>query len=249
MNAGPHLSVQLYTVRNAISEDLDGTLDRIARLGFRTVEAYDFVGRVDEYAQAFQKFGLTPESAHAKLLGEDVARAFEAARALGVQTVIEPYIPEDRWTTPDDIVETARLLNQLVPIAQSYGVRLGYHNHSWELEHVFDGSTALELFANELDPAVVLELDTYWAAVGGQDVPSLLHRLGSRVQYLHVKDGDISKNHLAQTAVGSGRMPVLDVLAAAPTATRIVELDGFDGDIFDALADSARFLTTHGETL
>jgi sugar phosphate isomerase/epimerase len=243
------LSVQLYTVRDAIREDPYRALERIAELGFTTVEAFGFVDQVDEYARAFEKFGLTPESAHAMLLGEDVAPIFEAAAALGVRTIIDPCVPAERWTTPADISATATWLNQLAPIAESYGLRLGYHNHYWELENTFDGTTALELLANDLDPAIVLELDTYWAAVGGQDVPALLHRLGRRVQYLHVKDGDISKNNLAQTAVGSGRMPVLDVLAAAPDAARVVELDDFDGDVFDALAASAAFLTANGEDL
>jgi sugar phosphate isomerase/epimerase len=247
--ARARLSVQLYTVRDAIRADLHGALDRIARLGFTTVEAFDFVGHVDKYAQAFEKFGLTPESAHARLLGENVAPIFEAARALGVQTIIEPCVSEDRWSTRADISETATRLNQLAPVAESYGLRLGYHNHHWELHNTFDGITALELLASELDPAIVLELDTYWAAVGGQDVPSLLRRLGRRVQYIHVKDGDISKNNLAQTAVGNGRMPILDVLAASSTATRVIELDDFDGDVFDALADSAAFLTANGESL
>ncbi|MEU4197118.1 sugar phosphate isomerase/epimerase [Kribbella sp. NPDC026611] len=243
------LSVQLYTVRDAIREDLYGALARIARLGFTRVEAYDIVGHVDEYARAFDKYGLVPESAHAMMYGQDVAPIFEDAAALGVQTIIEPCVPAERWTTRADVSETARWLNQLASVAESYGLRLGYHNHYWEFDHTFDGSPALEVLASELDPAVILEVDTYWAAVGGQDVPSLLRRLGNRVQYLHVKDGDISRNSLAQTAVGSGRMPVLEVLAAAPQATRIVELDAFDGDVFEALADSATFLTANGDSL
>ena len=247
--ASPRLSVQLYTVRNAIGADIQGALERIAKLGFTTVEAFDFVGRHEEFADAFERFGLAPESAHARLVGEDVEPVFEAARILGVHTLIESMVTEDRWTTRADIAETAKRLNQIAPIAESYGIRLGYHNHHWEVQNTFDETTGLELLASDLDPAVVLEVDTYWAAVGGQDVPSLLHRLGERVQYLHVKDGDISKNNLAQTAVGNGRMPVLEVLSAAPAATRVVELDDFDGDVFDALADSVTFLVENGETL
>lgn len=248
-NPAPEVSVQLYTIRNDIRANLDRALGRIAQLGFTTVEAFDFVGRVDEYGQAFARHGLTPDSAHAGLLDVEVAPIFEAAAALGVRTIIEPSVPADRWTTRADISDTASRLNELAPLAKTYGVQLGYHNHDWEIESTFDGTTALELLANELDPEIVLEVDTYWAAVGGQDVPSLLHRLGDRVKYLHVKDGDISKNNLAQTAVGGGRMPVLEVLAAAPAATRVVELDDFDGDIFTALADSAAFLAANGECL
>jgi hypothetical protein len=77
----------------------------------------------------------------------------------------------------------------------------------------------------------------------------LLERLRERVGFIHVKDGDVSRDNLSQVGVGSGRMPVLDILAAAPHAVRVVELDDFDGDVFDALADSVAFLTANGERL
>ena len=95
----------------------------------------------------------------------------------------------------------------------------------------------------------MLEVDTYWAQVGGVPAVSLLERLGDRVRFIHVKDGDISRNNKAQVAVGGGRMPVADVLAAAPQAVRVVELDDVDGDVFEALADSITFLRSLGETL
>jgi sugar phosphate isomerase/epimerase len=89
---------------------------------------------------------------------------------------------------------------------------------------------------------VVLEIDTYWAAVGGADVPPLLQRLGPRVAALHVKDGPIDRDE-PQVAVGGGAMPVPEILAAAPDAQRIVELDTCATDLFDALAASHTYLT------
>ena len=60
------------------------------------------------------------------------------------------------------------------------------------------------MLADQLDDAVLLEVDTYWAAVGGQDVPALLGRLGDRVRYLHVKDGPVVDRDDFMTAVGAG---------------------------------------------
>ena len=82
-------------------------------------------------------------------------------------------------------------LNQAAVKAADHGLRLGYHNHDFELSSIVGGRPGLEVLADALDPAVILEVDTYWAAVGGQDVPALLGRLGDRVRYLHVKDGPI----------------------------------------------------------
>ena len=94
-------------------------------------------------------------------------------------------------------------------------------------------------------PDVVLEVDTYWAYAGGADVPALLGRLGDRVVALHVKDGDGTLDTFGQVAVGSGSLPIWDIIAAAPDALRVVELDDSAGDVFDALRDSRTYLT-HG---
>jgi sugar phosphate isomerase/epimerase len=124
----------------------------------------------------------------------------------------------------------------------AHGIQVGYHNHWFELEAVFDGRTALEWLADDLDDGVVLEVDTYWAAAGGQDVPALLGRLGDRVRFLHLKDGPLEPRE-PQVALGRGVMPVRAILDAAPSCElAVVELDSFDGDMFTALADSVAFL-------
>ena len=103
------------------------------------------------------------------------------------------------------------------------------------------------MLADALDPAVILEVDTYWAAVGGQDVPALLRRLGDRVRYLHVKDGPIgTREGDMMVAVGSGRMPVADILAACPSAEwHVVELDRCATDMLTAVGDSLAWLAAH----
>jgi len=238
------ISVQLYTVRAAIADDLPAALRRIAGIGYTTVELFDFVGREDEYAVALADAGLTASSGHARLAeAPDVAPAFAAARALGIGTLIAPHIPAERWQDRESIADSARRLNAVALRAADEGVRVGYHNHWWELESRVDGHPALEVFADLLDPRVVLEVDVYWAEVGGMPAPELLARLGERVQLLHVKDGPRSRDAEEQVAVGSGEIDIPAVLVAAPQAQRVVELDGCRGDVFDALADSLAYLT------
>ena len=89
---------------------------------------------------------------------------------------------------------------------------------------------------------MVLEVDTYWAAVGGVPAPELLGRLGERVQFLHVKDGPITDDPKAQLPAGTGAMDVPAVLAAAPDALRVIEFDDYAGDIFAGLAASLAYL-------
>ena len=168
-------------------------------------------------------------TAHGGFLDADRDEVFSAAADLGVQTLVQPYVDPARWQDPADVAAIADGLNQAAVTAAGYGLRVGYHNHHFELESKFDGRHALEVLADQLDPEVVLEVDTYWAYAGGADVPALLARLGDRVVALHVKDGDGTLNTKAQTAVGSGSLPVLDILAAAPHALRVVELDDTEG--------------------
>ena len=240
------LAVQLYTIRHALAEDPAAALSHLANLGFRTVELFDFVDQADTYADLLSERGLAAPSGHAMLIGDDAGRVFDAARKIGVQTVIQPMVEAQRWADREGLAATATALNELAKQATDHGLVVGYHNHWWELESRIGGAPALEVFVEYLDEAVVLEVDTYWAEVGGERAVDLLGRLGRRVHFLHVKDGPATKVMRDQVAVGSGSLDVLAILAAAPQALRVVELDDFAGDVFEALDDSFAYLTAHG---
>lgn len=239
------LSVQLYTVRDALSADLPGTLATIADIGFTNVELFGFVDRADEYAAALQQAGLVAPSGHARLLDageQDLERILTASVTVGLGTLIDPHVDETRWTTREDVEAIARQFNDLAPRATDHGLVLGYHNHAFEFSNRIDGTSAFEVFAGALSDDVVLELDTYWAKVGGDDPVAVLGRLGEQVRFLHVKDGDGSHDDKQQVAVGRGVMPVREIVAAAPQAQQVVELDDHDGDVVQAVRDSYAFL-------
>lgn len=238
-------SLQLYTLRDALATDFDGTMDRVAAIGYRQVEPYRFVTSVDELERTLASTGLVAPSAHVGLLSIDDQRpVFEAAVRLGIGIVIDPHVDRSLWTTADDIAATADKLNRAAQVGAEFGVTVGYHNHHFELENRIDGRFALDVLVDALDPAVVLEIDTYWAQVGGADPVELLTRLGERVVAIHIKDGDGSLDITKQVAVGAGSLPIERIIAAAPpSAIGVVELDGFDGDEFDAVTDSFAYLT------
>ena len=239
-------SLQLYTVRNAIQEDLSGTIEKVAQLGFTQVEPYNFVATANELGAALRENGLTAPSGHAPLLSQDQDEIFAAAKELGITTVIDPFIPADRWQSAEDVQATAAQLNEAAKRGAEYGVRVGYHNHQWELESIIEGRTALEYFADLLDPEVILEVDTYWVAVGGQDPVDILTKLGDRVKFIHIKDGPLTTDTKAQLPAGKGKVAVLDVIAAAKSLEAgVVEFDDYDGDIFDGIAQSLAFLNSN----
>ena len=240
------LSVQLYAVREHLAEDLPGTLRRIAQIGFSQVEPYSFTSFGNALGDALRNAGLAAPTAHTHFIGQDADADFAMASSLGIGTVIEPYIPPERWGTVGDVAAVARELNAAAEIAARHGVRIGYHNHAHELESILDGTTALELLASQLNDDIILEVDTYWAVVGGQDPVELLNRLGDRVRAIHVKDGPGTTATKDQVAVGRGSLPIREIIAAAPQALKVIELDDSRGDRFTAIADSYAFLTAEG---
>jgi len=238
----PELSVQLYTLRKALEQDFDGTLQQLADFGFTQVEPFQLVAYGDRLRAALRKSRLAAPTTHVGLLSGNQEEICQLAAELGVQTVIDPYVDPARWQTEADISEIASQLNEAAKTAARYGLTVGYHNHHFELESKISGVHALEVFADRLAPEVVLEVDTYWAYAGGADVPALLKRLGDRVVALHLKDGDGTLDTSKQVAVGSGVLPVRDFIAAAPDALRVIELDDSETDLLEAVRARRAFL-------
>ena len=236
------LSVQLYTLRAGLAADVDATLATLAGIGFRRVEPFDLLTYQDGLRDALPRHGLSAPTTHADVLGPDADAVLEAAAELGIRTVVQPWVDPGRWSTAEGIRALADDLNAASNRAAGHGLRVGYHNHHFELETRIDGRHGLEVLADHLAPEVALEVDTYWAFAGGADVPALLGRLGSRVVALHVKDGDGSLDTRRQVAVGSGVLPVRSIVDAAPDALRVVELDDTAGDLLEAVRASRAFL-------
>jgi sugar phosphate isomerase/epimerase len=242
MPVTPSIALQLYSVREAAGENLGSTLARAADIGFTQIELYNLVGWRAELERELAANGLTAPTAHAPLSNANAEEAFEAAAALGVKTLIDPMIAPERWTSLDDIALNAEQLAKHAELAKGYGLTFGYHNHFWEVENTFGGRTAMEILAEQLPAEMTLEVDAYWAAVGGADVPALLTTLGDRVRQLHIKDapavdGGLSKDRLDQLPAGQGAISWGPVLSAAPQVELlVVEFDEYRGDIFDGIA-------------
>ncbi|MBF5081202.1 sugar phosphate isomerase/epimerase [Quadrisphaera sp. INWT6] len=259
------ISVQLYTVKDAVEADLDGTVARLAGLGLDTVEAFDFVRRPAELKAAFDAHGISARTGHAFLLSDEITspdgtagalpgleETLEAAATLGLEVVIDPFTPADRWQTRESVTALAERLNRAAAAAEAHGLLVGYHNHDHELRSTIDGVPALEVFAELLDPRVRLEVDLYWATAAGLDAAGLLTRLGERVVAVHVKDGPmregISTAELPrdQVPAGQGDVPLAAALGAATSAQyAVIEFDHYEGDLFEGVAASRAWLAQH----
>jgi sugar phosphate isomerase/epimerase len=240
----PSVSLQLYSVRNALDADLAGTIARVAEIGYRQVEAsYKVLRLGPQLLDAIRGNNLTSPTMTSSLTDFDNDEVFTTAQALGADTVIDTFIPAPRWQTPDDVARTAEMLNAAAELAKQYELRVGYHNHWWELETRFDGQPALDRLIDQLEPEVVLEVDAYWVAVGGVDPVEFVTRHADRVRFLHLKDGPINRTNTEQLPAGRGSMPLLDVITAAGNLeVGVVEFDDYAGDVFEAVAASLTYL-------
>ena len=240
-------AVQLYTLREQLENGRrQDVLRSVAAFGYGAVEPYDVLTDPERQRADLDEAGLRACSVHAKATGENAEACLKGATTLGADTVIVPWADPGRFADRDSIEALASELNEGAAKAADHGLRFGYHNHWFELESDIGGVTGLEVLADALDPGAVLEVDTYWAAVGGQDVPRLLRRLGDRVRYLHVKDGPVTRDE-PMTAVGTGRMPVAEILAAAESAEwHVVELDRCATDMLTAVRESLGWLAANG---
>jgi sugar phosphate isomerase/epimerase len=241
----PSISLQLYSVRDALEQDVQATIDRIASIGYTQVEAsYRTLSASPRLGPAIRAAGLTSPSMTGTLVGAARAPVFETAKELGAHAVIDTLVREEHWMTETDIARTADELNAAAGEAAAYGLTVGYHNHWWELSHRFNGRTGLDVLVDALDPAVVLEVDAYWVAVGGQDVVPYVAKLGDRIRFLHVKDGPVNHENKQQKPAGQGSLPIWDIVAALPELEiGVVEFDDYAGDMFGAIAESLSYLS------
>lgn len=246
MAAGNPLAVQMYTFREIPKSERPAVLRAVKEAGYGAVQPTGDLSDAKVLRAELDEVGLGVTGFHGHVERDGVGPTVEVARTLGTDTVLIPVLEREGWDDVDTVRRLAAQVNDLGRHVAEAGLRLGYHNHYFEMAPI-DGRAAIELFADALDPEIFLELDVYWAAVGGQDPVALLERLGDRVRYLHLKDGPADDRDAPMTALGDGVLPLERILAAAPqTEWPIVELDRCATDVLTAVKDSATWWREHG---
>ena len=184
--------LQLYTVRDALSADLEGTLRRVADIGYREVELAGLPGvTVRAMRASLQRYGLDAPSMHASYerLRGDLVSVLEEARVLGANYLVCPSVDAGERRTADDWKRVCQTLNGIGRLARSHGLVLAYHNHDFEFVPFSDGATPFHLLTAETDPSdVKLELDVYWVAKAGLDPVQHLRDGQDRIELVHLKD-------------------------------------------------------------
>jgi sugar phosphate isomerase/epimerase len=188
------IGIQLYTVRDAMAADFEGTLERLARMGYDEVEFAGYFGRSPARVRAILNgLGLEAPAAHIPLeaLRDDLESTLDTAAAAGHTWIVCPWIaPEDR--SPDGYRRLADVLNRAGEAGRGVGLRVAYHNHEFELEPLIGEDTLpFELLLRRTDPALVdFELDLFWVSWADHHPLEWFARHPGRFPLVHVKDMD-----------------------------------------------------------
>lgn len=256
------IALQLWTVREELEADRVAALGRIAKSGFGAVEPFGLgrrgittaerIVRATIFRRQLDDEGLAACAAHSRLpAGDELDAVLDELETIGGGYLIVPSPGavdgcESALESADGVRAMADRINAAAARAATRGISVGYHNHWHEWRQVHQGRPAFELLWERLDPAVVAEVDVYWARVGGQDPAAVIEGLGERAQLLHVKDGP-GDTGSPQTVLGEGVVDVDAALAAGRHVRwHVVELDDCATDKLDAARAGADKLVERG---
>lgn len=186
--------IQLYTLRSAMAEDFEGTLERVAEIGYGEVEFAGYFDRTPAQVRAvLDRVGLKAPATHLGIeqVRDNLDATIESARTIGIQWLVVPSLPGGMRSV-DGYREVAGILNRAGKRAKAAGFGVGFHNHDVEFRPV-DGRVPMDILIEETDPELVtFELDLYWISRAGRDPLEYLNAHPGRFTMVHVKDMDAS---------------------------------------------------------
>jgi sugar phosphate isomerase/epimerase len=248
---GLPLGLQLYSVRQQMAEDLEGTLAAVSKAGYTEVEAAPLPKlSAQEIRAALDREGLRCVSAHHPFV--DLQARFDEIlaydRQLGVHFIIcsspgrlGPVTPGTGGHVPftiDDWHFNADQFNAMGERTAAQGIRFGYHNHVPEFSETDGKMPYMELLRLTDPKKVTFELDCGWAVVSGMNPVDLMKNHPHRISMLHVKDFHLPSTPLTDphaakvTELGLGSIDYHPIFVEAARSQHIehafVEQEAFD---------------------
>lgn len=266
---GLPIGLQLYSLREYLPKDFEGTLRQIAAAGYQEVEAAGFYARTaPEFKQAMESAGLRCVSAHYPLtmLQPQLDSIVTYAKQLGLQYVVcsspslqdpsrvklSPNDPgyHEAWVqafTLNDWKWNAEQFNQIGKSVKAQGMHFGYHNHTTEFRKLGNVVPYDELMRLTDPDLVTFEMDCGWVIVAGYSPAQYLEKYPTRISMLHVKDFDLKKGseHVQSTELGRGTIdyrPIFEAAKRGHLTHYFVEQEEFDMPAMEALKIDADYM-------
>lgn len=214
--------VELYSVKDELERDFQGTLKKVKTMGYKGVE---FAGEMTHPAsvvkQALDEVQLiccgwhTPWSA---VQDDRLEATIDYFKTVGNQYVIIPGLPEDMMNSREKIIETAAVFNAIAARLGEQGMQLGFHNHAGQLKLYADGACPLTVLFDHTDDSVIVQIDNGHVVNGrGFDLMKLVRRYPGRLKTVHLKPYDLKKGAAEpekgyQTMIGEDDVPWSDFM-------------------------------------
>lgn len=212
------IGIQLYTVRDRMSTDVPGTLEKIASIGYDEVEFFDYFGLpAAEIRKYIDDAGLVTPSTHISLanMRDTPEQTIEAALTIGHDYIVLGWIAPEERTSLDDYRAHADLSNSFAEQCRTAGLQYAYHNHDFEFVAI-EGIRPIDLFLKETDSELVqMEMDLYWITKGGGDPFEFFDKYPGRFPMCHVKDMNPDGS---MADVGDGKIDFAGIFAASEQA-------------------------------
>lgn len=253
------IGLQLYTLRDIITQDVKGTLEKVARIGYKDIEAYGYAnGKIFGLAYAdfnsiIADLGMKLVSCHygsgfgstdSGTLRNGWEQAVEDAARAGQRYMVAAWLEPGERQTIDDYKKLCAMINQRAEYASQHGVRMGYHNHSYEFQPL-DGVVPYDVLLTELDDRYVsMELDLYWVASAGLDPLTYFERYPGRFSLWHVKDMD-KKDPAKNADVGSGTLDFPAIFSEARKSGMthfFIEQENYEHSPLESIENGFRYI-------
>jgi sugar phosphate isomerase/epimerase len=250
------LGIQLYSLRETISQNPKEILRKLANIGFNEIETYGYNDgkfwglSVAELKEELTKNNLTSPSGHydgnSLIKGdfENFKEIISVANQLDQKYIIIPSIAENLRGSKSDYLNIAEKFNKAGEMCKSAGITLAYHNHAFEFEKM-DNTTGYDILLNNTDEDLVtFEMDIYWVVRAGINPISLFKKYPGRFKLWHVKDMHTEDPEL-NTEIGSGSIEYKEIFKNAEISGvehYILEQENFEIPAFQSLEKSYSYL-------
>ena len=209
------VGLQLYSLSEETKKDFCGTVEKVAKMGYKGVEFAGYGGlKPAEMAKLLKDNGLEAWGTHTGLPKTDAEldAEIEMNLAVGNKYIVCPYYG---MKTRDDALRFAELMNETAAKLRPHGMQLGYHNHAHEF--VVDGGEILmETILKNTEPDVFAEFDVFWVAYAGYDPVRFIKKYAGRQPLMHIKE--LGPDRKANVEVGTGILDLEAILAAGQAA-------------------------------
>ena len=198
------IALQLYSVRDDMASDFEGTVKKVKELGYDGVEFAGLYGKTaEEVKEICEKYQIIPISAHVPFIDMiENPQLLKDYAEIGCKYVVIPYITEEYQPGTEKFPEVISGAKMLGKKAKELGMKLGYHNHDFEFRKI-DGEYALDILYKEVSADLLdTELDTCWVNVGGEDPVKYIEKYNGRVNILHLKDFSGGKSENMYALIG-----------------------------------------------